>query len=227
MMKKARNNWSSVSVAAVLAVMLAVTGSVAIGDTIAPTTDTYVNEQWSTASFGTSNSMGLGYRYEASTADRQGWTYLKFSLGAIPDGETITSAVLHLRITNNPFVAFTAGAFDVTDDSWSGSMTWNTRKTTAATAIDSEAITTTAGTWYSWNVTSLADADNTSGDDVLSICVKEDPQQTTNNTWAMFNSSEASGTGYDPYLEVTYTPEPATMALLMLGLPLALRRRRK
>ena len=39
-------------------------------------------------------------------------------------------------------------------------------------------------------------------------------------------SSDATNVN-KPRMTITYTPEPATMALLMLGLPLALRRRRK
>ncbi|MCD4823181.1 MAG: DNRLRE domain-containing protein [Phycisphaerae bacterium] len=42
----------------------------------------------------------------------------------------------------------------------------------------------------------------------------------------VFRSKDYS-TAWGPQLDITYTPEPATMTLLLLGLPLALRRRRK
>ncbi len=220
-MEKMKIKLKKISVIAILTCVFA-TCCGAFGDTVtlAPTDDTYVNQQWAASSFGTAITMGIGYA-TGTPANRQGWIYLKFGLDSIPDGATITSATIYLYKpyvnTNNDFIA---GIYNVDNDSWTeNTITWNNKPDTATTATDNQSITSANVQWYSWDVTTLVTSNNINGDDILSLCLKENPQQTTINTWTAFASSNYATLEYHPYITITYTnvPEPVTISLLGIG----------
>ncbi len=222
-MRERKIHLRCVSLVILLLTILVVSNGL-FGDTItlATSADTFAHHSYPNNAANTATRLGVGYREEATLPYREGWIYLKFSLTSLPDDVVVTSAVLYLMENGNlPNNSLTVSTYAVTDDSWSAStLTWNNKPDTAATSTSDTVISTTANLqWYSWNITSLVSTNNAEADDILSVCLKENPEQTTTDTWAMFVSTRDSNTSYYPYLVITYTnvPEPVTISLLGIG----------
>jgi len=175
--------------------------------------DTFAHHSYPDKTANAQIRLGVGYREETNLPYREGWTYLKFSLAAVPDDAVIASAVLYLVDSGNlPHNSLEVGVYAVTDDSWSAStLTWNDKPDTAKTATANTTVSTVSTTnnqqLYSWDITSLVKTNNIASDDVLSVCLKENPQQTTTDTWAMFVSTRDPDSNNHPYLVITYAPK--------------------
>ncbi len=194
------------------------TPQVGVADIIWAAADAYTPQANANANLGTSTELRTGCDWGGRTR-----SFLKFDLSAYTG---IASATLWLRTRteSNGAGEGDIAVYFVSDDSWTETgITYTTQPPHDATATDTRTASFVQNTYYSWDVTSLAQA--SLSDDTLSVVLISATDSTT-YTSADFYSRNMGGTGSDPYLDVT-VPEPATMALLMLGLPLALRRRRK
>ncbi|MCD4825545.1 MAG: PEP-CTERM sorting domain-containing protein [Phycisphaerae bacterium] len=124
----------------------------------------------------------------------------------------------------------------------SGESTWNNRQH-SSTAWAGSAGCSTAGTDYNGTAVGTVTLTDNGANAIFTITnaamlnTLEDwaDGTATNAGFVIFTSStsrvsfdttDTSG-GTAPKMTITYTPEPATMALLALGLPLALRRKRR
>jgi hypothetical protein len=140
------------------------------------TTDTYVDEQSATSSFGGATTLSVGPKTNKRT-----WAFLRFDLSScnIPSTGGADSATLTLRITTAPGSNRT---LDVTSvgSSWSGSSTWNgvqalaygstlasfstgtssnVTKTVTVTA-DVDAQIKNGGTGYGWRISEAGSSAN-------------------------------------------------------------------
>ncbi len=125
-------------------------------------------------------------------------SFLKFSLGYLPEDVVIEKASLNLYCWssyNSPQIEIRA----VEDDSWSEeSITWDDQPALGGVlgnnSIDTE------GRWYSWDVTSFVN-NQSAGDGVASFCLKSADEGA--NRMAIFYSKE-QGHEYSPYLTVAF-----------------------
>jgi len=158
--------------------------------------------------------------------------YLKFDLKSaeIPSNAVITSAVFGIYLAE-----INKGIFNAEDpystlhyvgnDSWQeSSINWNNRPNFESSAFEEISKDTIEDSlYYEWNLLSGTGfqwtkyADDLADDDgYISVMLKT--QFEDKNTRAIFNSDENAVN--KPYLRITYDviPEPATMALLMMGM---------
>ena len=86
-------------------------------------TDTYVDQNAATTSFGAAATLNI---IPSGDAPKEAWTFLQFDLSscAIPTTGGADSATLSLYMTNAPTTNFN---FDVTrvTSAWAGTLTWN------------------------------------------------------------------------------------------------------
>jgi hypothetical protein len=161
-------------------------------------------------------------------------TYLKFDLSQIPDGAEIISARFGIFFSegNGPggnTMDPAAALYLVEDDTWQEmTVTWDIQPDAVAGYVDDTVAMTDLGdNYHYWNLLSDLGENSWSSyvddleDDILTLMlVTSDEDQ---NNYAKYNSREAAT--MQPILEITYIPEPMTIALLGLG-GLFLRRRR-
>jgi len=92
-------------------------------------TDTYLDENSPTSSFGGSTTLSVGPKTNKRT-----WTLVRFDLSScsIPTTGGADSATLNLRITTAPGSSQSLDVSTITS-TWSGSTTWNTAPSTGST----------------------------------------------------------------------------------------------
>jgi hypothetical protein len=116
-------------------------------------TDTYVDQNAPTSSFGAAATLGL---IPSGDAPKQQWTFVEFDLSScnIPATGGADSATLSLDLSTAPTTSFNYDATRVTS-AWAGTLTWNQAQalTYAGSATASVAGGTTAGVRISWPVT--------------------------------------------------------------------------
>jgi hypothetical protein len=159
------------------------------------TTDTYVDENSATSSFGGATTLGVSPK-----SAKRLWTLVRFDLSScsIPATGGADSATLTLHITTAPGSSQTLNVATITS-SWSGATTWNTAPTTGAAF----ATITTGTTTGAKTVTVTADVDalikNSSANYGWLI---SEPSSATNVT-TLFGSSENSAAN-QPQLVISY-----------------------
>jgi len=187
-----------------------------------PFTENVEADAWLAASSPHGNNNGVAFRvgWASNDANRG---ILRFDLS---DYATITSAKLWVCTTGS-MTERTISVHLVTDDSWGEStVTWDNQPSHNAVATDTQTFGTTASAYCGdWDVTSIAQS--SLADDKLSILLRNPTESDASGSMEFWTKERISGT-YTPYLEIEGTvPEPATMTLILLGLPLVLRRCKK
>jgi len=181
----------------------------AVAVIVNPTADAATNSVRLTQNFGTSTELWIGVFWEGGQHSR---SYLKFDLSGIP-GVTSATLWLYNGVNAENTGQWTEGAStwnpaDVsshsTDSSWTeGGITWDNQPD-LGTAGGSTTVNNALG-WYSWDVTSLAQA--SSGEN-LSLALA------SSGAGHIYYANDSDFADFRPYLDVSPIPEPATMMLI-------------
>lgn len=185
--------------------------------TLYPTADTYIYEGGADTNHGTSTYLEV---LSWSAHDIRG--ILSFS-GADIAGATINSATLYLYYyskVNNP-VGRTYKANRMTRLTWTETgATWNKYDgSTVWTAAGGDYTATGAASatvpadfgWMDWNVATIVQTMATAGTD-LHFLIKDNTEDAVASIGALFYSKDYTGTTYDPYLAIDYTPIEKTFS---------------
>lgn len=163
----------------------------------ASTTDTYVDEQNPTSSFGAATTLSVGPK-----SGKRTWLLVRFDLSScnIPPTGGADSATLNLTITSAPSSSQTLNVSTI-QSSWTGSTTWSTMPTTSA-AFATLTTGTTSGVTKSVTVTADVDALIKSSTANYGWLISE-PSSSSNVT-TLFGSSESGTAANQPQLVVNY-----------------------
>ena len=166
------------------------------------------------------------------------WSSLKFDLSSIPTGQVITSAILKLTTnytSESPSMDTTAGVYRITKDWVEANVTWNDANTSDPWGTAGGDFVGTTGTrlvnpYAAFTVPKNAAMGSVHTVDVTNL-VGEWYAGTYSNYGMDLAAEMISGQFYrsqfaskedttyaGPTLEVTYVPEPGTLALLATGL---------
>lgn len=161
------------------------------------TTDTYLDEQSPTGSFGGSTTLSVGPKTNKRT-----WALVRFNLAScgIPSSGGADSATLKLVITTAPG---SSQSLDVStiQSSWSGSTTWNTAPSTSA-AFATISTGTTSGVTKSVTVTADVDALIKNGSANYGWLISEASSGT--NVQTLFGAAENATAANQPQLVISY-----------------------
>ncbi|RLI41689.1 hypothetical protein DRO69_11270, partial [Candidatus Bathyarchaeota archaeon] len=128
-----------------------------------------VDDSWVEAEFPNGNH-GFETSLRVKSDSRTRRSYLKFDLGALPEGKTVTSARLYLYCTyrdNDPSVEIYVHE---TGDNWSeATITWNNAP--AVGSLVNSTLVYGTGQYYWWDITQYVAAEY-SGDKIVSVVVK-------------------------------------------------------
>jgi hypothetical protein len=163
------------------------------------TTDTYVDEQSATTSFGGATTLSVGPKSSKRT-----WALVRFDLSScnIPSSGGADLAKLNLMITAGPSSTQT---LDVTTvlSSWSGATTWNVAQTlTLGSKLASFATGTGNGVAKTVTVTADVDALIKNGSANYGWLISEPSSQA--NTFALFGAAENAIAANQPQLVINY-----------------------
>lgn len=190
------------------------------------TTTNYGNDQQLSIQGSTEDFFALGSVKQ---------TYLSFDLSEIPDNAEITSAVFAINLIETNDGGFQtidpyASLHYVEDDNWTqATITFDTAPANNTDHIDEQTLMEDAGYYY-WDLFSNAGDYNWSDyvidldDNRITLMIRTLDQDLNNN--AYFHSSESTIENTQPYLSITYIPEPATIIILSMG-TLMIKRRKK
>jgi hypothetical protein len=161
------------------------------------TTDTYVDENSPTSSFGGSTTLSVGPKTNKRT-----WMLVRFDLSscAIPATGGADSATLNLRITTAPGSSQSLDVSTITS-TWSGSTTWNTAPSTGS-PFASITTGTTSNVTKSVTVTADVDALIKNGSANYGWLISEAGSNA--NVTTLFGSSENGTTANQPQLVINY-----------------------
>lgn len=153
-------------------------------------------------------------------------TYITFDLSEIPDNAEIISAVFAINLvetngggfmTTDPY----ASLHYVADDNWNqNNITFDSAPAHNTDHIDEQTLMADPGYYY-WNLLSNAgdfkwsDYSIDLQDNKITLMITTLDQHL--NNYANFHSSESTLENTQPYLSITYVPEPTTIILLGLG----------
>jgi hypothetical protein len=160
------------------------------------TTDTYVDEQSPSSSFGGATTLSVGPK-----SNKRTWLLIRFNLAScgIPATGGADSAVLNLVITNAPGSGQTLDVSTI-QSSWSGSTTWNTVPPTSS-PFATIATGTTSGVTKSVTVTADVDALIKDGSANFGWLISE--PSSAANTQTLFAAAENSAAN-QPQLVINY-----------------------
>jgi hypothetical protein len=140
-------------------------------------TDTYVDQNVATTSFGAAATLGL---VPSGDAPKEQWTFVEFDLSScnIPTTGGADSATLSLNLSTAPTTSFTYDLTRVTS-AWSGTLTWNqaqaltyagspTASIAGGTAVGTKTFTVTAdvdsfikgGSNFGWRISDSGSGQN-------------------------------------------------------------------
>jgi hypothetical protein len=161
------------------------------------TTDTYVDEQNPTSSFGASTTLGVSPK-----SGKRNWLLVRFDLSScsIPTTGGADSATLNLRITTAPGSSQTLDVSTITS-SWNGSTTWNTVPSTGSSFAS---ITTGTTSNVTKSVTVTADVDGLIKNSSASYGWLISEASSSANVTTLFGSSENGTTANQPQLVINY-----------------------
>jgi O-glycosyl hydrolase len=166
--------------------------------TFTPTDDTFID--W------TQKNTPLGSQVQLIVRPVASWeltTLIKFNLGSIPAGATVTSAKLRLYYFhyNDADPAGSALNIHRITQNWNeGTATWNNRPEYNPVSISSATVSASYG-WIEWDLT-----DEVQGivDGAISNFGWQVMSNSALNPMIYFRSKEYSDSGYRPYLEVEF-----------------------
>jgi uncharacterized membrane protein len=167
--------------------------------TIYPIDDAHVRETTP------DNNYGADYLYVGRRENGAAKSFLKFDLSPIPGGSRVENAMLYLYV---PSGGITSGGENVqcrlvNNNNWyENTITWTNKPWSEGEVLDSRPVTS-AGTWYSWDVTSFV-ASKFGGDNKVSFAMVGAGEDTPPNHYVMFLHKEYDGN--DPYLLVRCRP---------------------
>ena len=201
----------------VAALTMAVAGTafakVLSGSVLSPIADSPVDSGWSDTNF---NGYGLATDPQYATLDAELWTgsfyggdqttrsYLKFNLAPYSSSQ-IQSATLWLYKGSNYGGAADVASYGTLNNWTENGITWNNAPVLGAPGGTKNVGAETG--WYSWDVTSLANAAK-GGEFSLALASAGIGQ--------VYYQRE-TGTGNAPYLSVTAVPEPVSTVLFLIG----------
>jgi hypothetical protein len=161
------------------------------------TTDTYLDENSPTSSFGGATTMSVGPKTNKRT-----WALVRFDLSScsIPATGGADSATLNLRVTTAPGSSQSLDVSTITS-SWSGSTTWNTAPSTGS-PFASITTGTTSNVTKSVTVTADVDALIKNGSANYGWLISE--ASSSANVTTLFGSSENGTTANQPQLVINY-----------------------
>jgi hypothetical protein len=161
------------------------------------TTDTYLDENSATSSFGSASTLSVGPK-----SNKRTWLLVRFDLSScnIPSTGGADSAQLNLTITTAPGSSQALDVSTVTS-AWSGTTTWNTAPT-AGSPFATIATGTTSNVTKSVTVTADVDALIKSGSANYGWLISE--ATSASNVATLFGSSENGTSTSRPQLVVNY-----------------------
>lgn len=163
------------------------------------TTDTYVDEQNATSSFGTTTTLSVGPK-----SGKRTWTLVRFDLSScnIPTTGGADSATLNLRITTAPGSSQSLNVAPILS-TWSGTTTWNgAQSLTTGATFASITTGTTSNVTKSVTVTSDVDALIRSSTANYGWLISE--AGSSANVATIFGSSENATAANRPQLVINY-----------------------
>lgn len=182
-----------------------------------PSADATVLQGQPSNNWGGLTTMRVGYDYSGcpdSVDGKIARSMLRFDLSSIPTGASVVDAKLHLDFVTSCYFLGHSQRRTVTiyraASSWSESaVTWN-NKPSYAEAYGSASVGVTSSTlgWYSFDVTNLVRAWMAGTYSNNGVVVRSPETSGSDFVRLEIAAREASGTSFDPYLEVTYI-EPA------------------
>ena len=163
--------------------------------------DTLISQNYPTTNYSALTFLSTGN----DTSGGLGVTrsLLWYRLPALPSGSWITSATLSLYQYGSSSTTPTVQLYKVTSDWTSGSVTWNTQPTLAATPEDS--LTQNTIGWYDFNVSNLVTGWYTAGVNNYGVALKLSDESVQRR---IFYSSDYATTSSRPKIVVNYDVNP-------------------
>jgi hypothetical protein len=183
-----------------------------------PTADTTIIQGAASSSYGSATTMLAGYGHSGCL----GWdakvtrSLVKFDLSDIPQGTTISEAKLYLYLAGTCYYTGHSQPRTVTlyrnTADFSSSTTWNSRPSFSE-AAGAASVSVTTGGYKAFNVTTAVRR-WINGTRVNYGFTVRGPE-TSGSEFALleFATLNASGTSYDPYLQITYPGMDASVEI--------------